>query len=133
MLEPLLFVAVIIFAIIEAIIDEKKSRKRKIEHGISAVARLCISFLANIYLYSNIWYTLGFTVLHMGLYWIVFDVVFGYIRTKNPWYLGNTSFLDRLIKKTTGGGASGVLIFKLCVTSFLAIILFSFAHSNFLL
>ena len=116
----LVLLGITIAATTEAVIDEIVSRRRSIEHGLSATIRLLVVSIINLIAFEEFWYAGMHTVIGLGWYWFIFSGVWGYRRLKDFWYIGTTATLDKLNRATTGTGAGGVIMFRLFVTLFFA-------------
>jgi hypothetical protein len=114
----IVLLGITIAASVEAIIDEIVSRRRSIEHGLSATIRTLVISLINVIAFKELWYAGMHSVIGLGWYWFIFSGVWGYRRLKDFWYIGTTAVLDKLNRATTGTGAGGVIMFRLFVTLF---------------
>jgi hypothetical protein len=117
LLHAIVLLGIAIAAPIEAIFDEIVSRSRKIEHWLSATIRVTVIGSINAFYFEEWWYIGLHTVLGLGLYWFLFSGVWGYRRLNDFWYIGYTSFLDKMNRATTGAGAGGVIMFRAIVIS----------------
>lgn len=107
-LQFIIPIIVIIAAIIEAKCDSDKRGKQEIEHGLSSLVRFTSILTASTMLlwYSNpFWYyTLSYTGINLGIFWIVFDYSYNKFSGLVWHYIGSTATLDRLARKYIGRG-----------------------------
>jgi len=77
----------------------KNKEHRIINHGRSAIVDGSIYVIAAWVLHG--WaYIIPLTLISVGARWILFDLAFN-IANKDPWdHYGESSFLDRMLKKT---------------------------------
>ena len=59
------------------------------------------------------------SVIDLFLYWMVFDMTFGYKRGVGLFYVGTTAPLDKISRKLFGTGVVAFLSFKIIVSSIL--------------
>ena len=98
----LLLLLPIIIAPIEAYVDVLNSRKKKIEHNISAAVRVLVSVLVSFIWLTNYLDMFLYMSMLLTLYWIVFDIFNNIFYTRNWLYIGETAELDKLARKYVG-------------------------------
>ena len=120
----LVYLGSVAFAVVEAVLDEINSKNRNIEHAISATFRVIVISGLNLYFLDGFFYPMLHTVICLFLYWITLDSVFGYRRTGDWFYIGNTAFMDRMCRKYIGVGAIPFIFSKVFFTLIFAIPLY---------